>query len=76
MDLGVRDNAYIIVGGTRGMGWEAACRLARDGARLAIVGRTETTASERAAELQAESGAQVVGLGADASRSWAGGAGG
>ncbi len=69
MDLGVRDNAYIIVGGTRGMGWEAARRLARDGARLAIVGRTKTTASERAAELQAESGAQVVGLGADASRS-------
>ena len=38
MDMGVKDNAYIIVGGTRGMGWEAACRLARDGARLAIVG--------------------------------------
>ena len=69
MELGVRDNAYIIVGGTRGMGWATARRLAQDGARLAIVGRTQAAASERAAELQAESGVQVVGLGADASRS-------
>ena len=67
MELGVRNNAYIIVGGTRGMGWEAARRLAGDGARVAIVGRTEATAGERAAELQAETGAQVVGFGADAS---------
>ena len=68
MELGVKDNAYIIVGGTRGMGWETARRLARDGARLAIVGRTESTAAERAAELQSETGAAVIGLGADASR--------
>ena len=68
MELGVRDNAYIVVGGTRGMGWATACRLARDGARLALVGRTASTAEERAAELRAETGAQAVGFGADASR--------
>ncbi len=68
MELGVKGNTYIIVGGTRGMGWETARRLAGDGAELAIVGRTEATARERAAELQAESGAKVIGFGADASR--------
>ncbi|MCY3793200.1 MAG: SDR family oxidoreductase [Gammaproteobacteria bacterium] len=68
MDLGIKDNAYIVVGGTRGMGWEAARRLAQGGAALAIIGRTASTASARAAQLGAESGARVIGLGADASR--------
>ena len=70
MELGVKGNAYIIVGGTRGMGWETARRLAGDGAELAIVGRTEATARERAAELQTESGAKVIGFGADGPVKW------
>ena len=68
MDLGVRNNNYIIVGGTRGMGWEAARRLAQDGANLAIVGRTEGSAGERASELQSEYDVKVIGLAADASQ--------
>ena len=39
MDLGVRDEGYLIVGGTAGMGFEAARALAADGARIAVCGR-------------------------------------
>ncbi len=39
MDLGVRDRGYLIVGGTAGMGPAAAKVLAREGARVAVVGR-------------------------------------
>jgi len=68
VDLGTGGKAYIVVGGTRGMGWEAARRLARDGAAVALVGRAETAARERAAELGAAFGTAAIGLGADASR--------
>ena len=69
MDLGVQNNSYVIVGGTRGMGWEAARRLAQDGAKLAIIGRTDASARDRASELSSEFGTTVVGLSADASQS-------
>src|ERR1700738_4167088 len=39
MDLGVRDQGYLIVGGTAGIGLAAASVLAADGARVAIAGR-------------------------------------
>ena len=39
MDLGVRGEGYLIVGGTAGMGFEAARALAADGARVAIAGQ-------------------------------------
>ena len=68
MDLGVQNNSYVIVGGTRGMGWEAARRLAQDGAKLAIIGRTDASARDRASELSSEFGTTVVGLSADASQ--------
>jgi len=67
MDLGVRDKLYIIVGGTRGMGHAAARVLAGDGARLALFGRTQSTAEEVAASIRAEFGVEVEGHGADAS---------
>ena len=28
MDMGLRGNTYVVVGGTKGMGWQAARRLA------------------------------------------------
>ena len=66
LDLGVKDKAYIIVGGTRGMGWAAAKCLAQDGARLALIGRSEQGARERAAELASLHATEVIGLGGDA----------
>ena len=65
MDLGLGGNAYVIVGGSKGMGRQAARRLAREGANVAIVGRSES--SERvAAELALEFGIRAVGYVADA----------
>lgn len=63
MDLGIRDRAYAIVGGSRGMGWETARRLAAEGARVAIVSRKP---EEAAAALATEYGGTVIGLAADA----------
>jgi NAD(P)-dependent dehydrogenase (short-subunit alcohol dehydrogenase family) len=72
MDLGVRDQGYLIVGGTAGMGLATARALAADGARVAIAGRDRARAERAAAALRAECGTEVVpvvgdaGAGADA----------
>ncbi len=41
MDLGLKDATAVVVGGGRGMGFAAARCLADDGARVALVGRTQ-----------------------------------
>lgn len=68
MDLDVRGKAYILVGGSRGMGLEAAKVLAADGANLAIIGRDGDHAQKQADILSSEHGIKAVGLRADASR--------
>lgn len=65
MDLGVRGRAYILVGGTRGMGWEAARALAADGANLALIARNERMLAERAADLTSTFGVKAAGIPAD-----------
>lgn len=65
MDLGVAGRGYVLFGGTAGIGRAAAAALARDGARVAVVGRGRTRAEATAAELSAQTGAEVVALGAD-----------
>lgn len=67
MDLGLGGNAYVVVGGSKGMGWQAARRLAEDGANVAIVSRS-ATAKDRAAVLADEFGVRAIGISADASR--------
>jgi 3-oxoacyl-[acyl-carrier protein] reductase len=42
MDLGLKDAGTVVVGGGRGMGLAAARCRADDGARVALVGRTQT----------------------------------
>ena len=46
MDLGVRDRAYLIVGGTAGMGLAAAEVLVGDGARAVVAGRNRDRAKD------------------------------
>jgi NAD(P)-dependent dehydrogenase (short-subunit alcohol dehydrogenase family) len=41
VDLGLQDATAVVADGGRGMGLAAAPRLADDGARVAIVGRTK-----------------------------------
>jgi NAD(P)-dependent dehydrogenase (short-subunit alcohol dehydrogenase family) len=67
MELDVRDQLYVIVGGTRGMGYEASRALAKDGARLAIFGRTASRAEEAADEIRIDFHVEVRGYAADAS---------
>jgi NAD(P)-dependent dehydrogenase (short-subunit alcohol dehydrogenase family) len=67
MDLLVRDKAFVVVGGTSGMGLAAARVLAADGAALAVIGRDPARAEAAAAELAAGGAARAIGLSADVS---------
>jgi 3-oxoacyl-[acyl-carrier protein] reductase len=49
MDLGVRDRACVITGGSRGIGLATAKLLAAEGAALLLVGRDERALAEAAA---------------------------
>ena len=65
MDLGVRDRLYIIFGGSRGMGLEAAKVLAADGAKLALVSRSRADIDAAAAGLAETYGVTASGYVAD-----------
>jgi len=60
MDLGVAGQAFLIVGGTAGIGLESARALAADGARVAVLGRDEERARAAATAIAAESGTRAV----------------
>src|SRR5262249_10253784 len=65
MDLGVRDHAFVIFGGTRGIGFAAAHALARDGAAVAVVGRDGDRAVHAAEALAKAGASRAAGLTAD-----------
>jgi 3-oxoacyl-[acyl-carrier protein] reductase len=65
MDLQIKGNAYILIGGSRGMGWETARLLAQEGANIAIVSRDPAKASVPADELAARTGSTIVCLAGD-----------
>ncbi len=66
MDLGVKDRLTIIVGGSRGMGYEAARVLAADGARLALISRTKAQIIQAADSIRSEFSVEVTAHAADA----------
>ncbi|MEV6218603.1 SDR family oxidoreductase [Nocardia sp. NPDC051833] len=65
MDLGLRDAATVVVGGSRGMGLATARCLAQEGARVAVVGRSAADVEAAADELVRSGSADAVGLVAD-----------
>lgn len=65
MDLGVAGKPYLVVGGTRGMGYATATVLAEDGADVAIVSRDATSGAAAAATLSEAHGAKVVSITGD-----------
>jgi 3-oxoacyl-[acyl-carrier protein] reductase len=65
MDLGLRDAAAVVVGGGRGMGLATARCLAEDGARVAIVGRTQAVLDEATRDLADRGSPDSLGLMAD-----------
>lgn len=64
MDLGLRDSAVLLVGGTRGIGREVARLLGAEGARVALVSR-DASALEAAGRDVAAAGGEARGYPAD-----------
>jgi 3-oxoacyl-[acyl-carrier protein] reductase len=66
MDYGIRERVALVVGGSMGIGHEAARMLAAEGSRVAIVGRTQRRI-DRAVNAIADEGGDVIGVAADMS---------
>ena len=62
MDLGVKDKVAIVTGGTFGIGRAAAERLSAEGARVALVSRTQADLEAAASEISASTGNEVIGV--------------
>jgi 3-oxoacyl-[acyl-carrier protein] reductase len=60
MDLGLKDRVAIVAASSQGLGKAVALGLAREGAKLAICARTESTINETAEEIRRETGVEVL----------------
>ncbi len=69
MDLGLRGQGHLVVGGTRGMGWATAQILAAEGADVVVVGRDRERAEARAEALREAHGGRHAAIAADVSQS-------
>jgi 3-oxoacyl-[acyl-carrier protein] reductase len=67
VDYGIRDRSALIVGGSRGMGFEVAKNLAAEGCRVAVLARTKKDVDAAVEALRADGG-EAVGVCADVSR--------
>jgi NAD(P)-dependent dehydrogenase (short-subunit alcohol dehydrogenase family) len=67
MDLGLNGKVAIITGGSDGIGKAAAISLASEGAKVAIVGRTQAKLDAAIAEIKAAGGENVIGVATDVS---------
>jgi 3-oxoacyl-[acyl-carrier protein] reductase len=65
MDLGLKDAAVVVAGGTTGMGRAAAECFAADGAKVAVLARSREALDETTAALLALGAADAVGLEVD-----------
>ncbi len=60
MDLGLRDRVAIVAASSTGLGKAVGLGLAREGAKLALCARTEATLNATAAEIQKQTGVEVL----------------
>ena len=67
MDLELTGKIAIVTGGSDGIGKAAATSMAREGARVAIVARTQEKLDNAVAEIKAETDGVVIGVAADVS---------
>ena len=58
----MRDKTCLVTGATDGIGWMTARALARDGARVIVVGRDPDKGARRIAALRADTGNDAVGF--------------
>jgi 3-oxoacyl-[acyl-carrier protein] reductase len=68
VDLALGGRCAIVCAASKGLGRASARSLAREGARVAICGRTAATIEAAAAEIGAETGSEIVPIVADVSR--------
>lgn len=66
MDLGIQGKVALVTGGSRGLGKRCAFSLAREGANVAICGRSQDTLNTTSAELRGL-GVSSIGIVADVS---------
>ena len=67
MDLGIRDRTALVVGGSKGIGLEVGRLLAADGARVALVARTQGPLDDAVTAIT-DAGGLAVGIAADMSQ--------
>jgi 3-oxoacyl-[acyl-carrier protein] reductase len=68
LDLGLTGKVALITGGSDGLGYATAARLAAEGARVAICARRAGHLEEAAAELRNTTGGEVLAVVADVAR--------
>jgi len=68
MDLGIKGKIALITAASRGLGRGCAEHLAAEQCRVAVCSRDEAAAKQAAQEMADQSGAEVLGFGADVSR--------
>lgn len=69
MDLGLKNKRALVAGASRGLGYATARALAREGASVCLCARNRDQAEASALTLQQETGARVLGFGADMAQS-------
>jgi 3-oxoacyl-[acyl-carrier protein] reductase len=60
VDLGLKDRVAIVAASSQGLGKAVALGLAREGAKLALCARTDSTLQAAAEEIRRETGAEVL----------------
>src|ERR1017187_9070610 len=60
MDLGLKNRVALVAASSQGLGKAVALGLAREGAKLALFSRNASTISETAAEIQGETGVEIL----------------
>lgn len=68
MDLGLKGKVAIITGGSKGIGYETACQLVKEGAKVAICGRGMEALNKAVNSIYANTGEKVLGIQADVSK--------
>jgi 3-oxoacyl-[acyl-carrier protein] reductase len=68
MNLGLAGKTALVTAASRGLGRGCARHLAAEHCRVAICARDEQAAKQSAAQIAAQTGAEVLGFGADVSR--------